>query len=93
MRRSAHRHPVVENAVIAAALILAAFVGRELWRRRPSAQEEAKPAELKVTRPAVPQPEATKRTETAVVGVAPIKLTRIQPGKPRQARVPAPKQN
>ncbi|MCM2303375.1 MAG: hypothetical protein NDJ72_01635 [Elusimicrobia bacterium] len=99
MRRRSKRHPVLETAVFAAALFLAAFVGRELWRRRgeaprpspePSAAE-LKPAPLNITYPPLPSAAASGRTETAVAGVPPLKLTRVQRRKPKPSVVPAPK--
>jgi hypothetical protein len=102
MRRRQHRHPYIETAVFAAALLLAAFIARELWSRRspsvppagtssaldPAAQH---PTVLHPTRPPLPPLVKTNRTEQAVTGVAPIKLTRVQRRKPKAAVVPAPK--
>lgn len=97
MRRRQHRHPVLEAAVFAAALLLAAFVGRELWRRRapdPSAaaaSSAAEPAALKPDKPALPSKNPSARTETAVIGAPSIKLSRVQRRKPKAAPVPVPK--
>lgn len=97
MRRRQHRHPALEAAVFAAALLLAAFVGRELWRRRaavPSAERPsgtAEPAVLNPAKPALPSGSPSARTETAVIGAPSIKLSRVQRRKPRAAPVPVPK--
>ena len=96
MRRRAQRHPAVETAVFAAALLLAAFIARELWLRRAataSAPEAAamRPAVLNPTFPPLPTAETGHHTETAVTSVAPIKLVRAQQRKSRPASVPAPK--
>ncbi len=94
MRR--HRHPALETAVFAAALLLSAFIARELWRRRPivsSPMERGK----RLTQPYgedMPLPKSfgqatpSHRTEQAVSGVAPIKLTRVQRRKPKAVPVP-----
>jgi len=96
MRRRPHRHPVLETAVFTAALLLAVFIGRELWRRRGPAPVVADPAAvepiaLHPTYPPLPAAAKTSRTETAVSGVAPIKLTRVQRRRPKSGVVPAPK--
>ncbi|MCR4294339.1 MAG: hypothetical protein NUW21_02300 [Elusimicrobia bacterium] len=94
MRRRRNRHPVLEAAVFAAAILLAGFVGRELWKRRvapapaPSVME---PAKLNLSYPPLPGTDLGGRTETAVTGVPPLKLTRVQRRKPRTAVVPPPK--
>lgn len=95
MRRQ-KRHPVLETAVFAAALLLSAFIARELWRRRFAAQPApetavVQPAVLNPARPSLPLAAPARRTEVAVTGVAPIKLTRVQRRKPKPAVVPAPK--
>jgi hypothetical protein len=94
MRRRAHRHPYVEAAVYAAALLLAAFIGRELWARRrvppPEEPGVVAPAVLTPTRPPLPG-STVKRTEQAVTAVAPIKLSRVRRLKPKTEPVPAPK--
>lgn len=95
MRKSSHRHPYVEAAVFGAALLLAAFIGRELWARRAPAD----PKEPVITTPIVLTPErlplpgkpTTGRTETAVTGAPPIKLSRVQRRRPKSAPVPAPR--
>lgn len=98
MRRSAHRHPYVEAAVFGAALLLAAFVGRELWVRRaagaasrPPEPSRTEPIALTPERPPLPLRPSERRTETAVTGAPPIKLTRVQRRKPKTAPVPAPR--
>lgn len=95
MRGRSKRHPVLETAVFAAALLLAAFIGRELWQRRapapPAEPEGMQPVALRPDRPALPSASEPKRTETAVTGVPPIKLTRVQRRKPTAPVVPAPK--
>jgi len=95
MRRRQHRHPAVETAVFAAALLLAAFIARELWVRRAAAAPEPEkvtmPAVLEISYPPLPQKATEQRTEQAVSGVAPIKLTRMQPRKQKLAPVPAPR--
>lgn len=98
MRRRRNRHPALEAAVFAAALLLAAFVGRELWLRRgalsATAAPEAsvmEPATLNPSYPALPGSETGGRTETAVTGVPPLKLTRVQRRKTKAAVVPPPK--
>lgn len=96
MRRRKHRHPALETAVFAAALLLAAFIGRELWLRRPAARPVPAAASvqalaLDVSFPPSPRAETARRTETAVTGVAPIKLTRVARPKPGTKTVPAPR--
>ncbi|MDD5302392.1 MAG: hypothetical protein PHS14_04710 [Elusimicrobia bacterium] len=96
MRRGQKRHPALEAAVFAAALLLSAFIARELWRRRSPAQPAPdtavmRPIELNLTRPPLPLEDSPRRTEAAVTGVAPIKLTRVQRRKPKPAAVPAPR--
>jgi hypothetical protein len=95
MRRGHNRHPALETAVFAAALLLAAFVGRELWLRRAAptpAEPQAAASDPVALRPAKPPiPSASGRTETAVTGVPPLKLTRVQRRKPKAAVVPLPK--
>lgn len=98
MRRRQNRHPALEAAVFAAALLLAAFVGRELWNRRraepPPAPPEAsvmEPAKLNPSFPPLPGVETGGRTETAVTGVPPLKLTRVQRRTRKSAVVPPPK--
>lgn len=94
MRRQ-HRHPYVEAAVFGAALLLAGFIARELWRRRPPPAPPAPPAPVDyrpVPLPPQPLPQAGPgRTESAVTGVPPIKLHRVlrRPGKTEP--VPAPR--
>jgi hypothetical protein len=94
MRRRSHRHPYIEAAVFGAALLLAAFIARELWARRqvrPSQEAEAMaPAVLTPTRPPLPG-STVKRTVQAVTAVAPIKLSRVRRVKPKAEPVPAPK--
>jgi hypothetical protein len=90
-----HRHPVVEAVVFAAALLLATFVGRELWRRRapevPVAPEPVLIHEAAIpTQMPLPPAAGIRRTETAVGMVPPIKLSRVQRRKPKTS-VPAPK--
>ena len=83
--------------MFAAALLLSAFIARELWHRRFAAQPpptaavpaERQPAVLNPTRPPQPVAASSRRTEVAVTGVASLKLTRVQRRKP--APVPAPK--
>ena len=95
MRRRSKRHPVLETAVFAAALLLSAFIARELWQRRTAAPSPVVP-ETSVKRAAplnityAPMPAPARRTEQAVTGVAPIKLTRVQRRKPKADPVPAP---
>ena len=98
MRRRAHRHPAIETAVFAAALLLAAFIARELWVRRsaplPPPVAEPAPAATAVRatlQPAIVLTRPVSRTERAVTAVAPIKLTRVQRRKPKGDVVPAPK--
>jgi hypothetical protein len=96
MRRRQHRHPALETAVFAAALLLSAFIARELWRRRatpaPAAETGRQGAiELNPTRPPLPSTTPGGRTEQAVTGVPPLKLSRLQPHKPKPEAVPAPK--
>lgn len=97
MRRRQHRHPALEAAVFAAALLLAAFVGRELWRRRGAAASaaasasSAQPVALDPAKPPLPSKNPAGRTETAVIAVPSIKLSRVQRRKPKTAPVPVPK--
>lgn len=98
MRRSRNRHPALEAAVFAAALLLAAFVGRELWSRRgpASAASAAGPSAMEPVKlnPSYPSPAVAVpggRTETAVKGVPPLKLTRVQRRGSKTAVVPPPK--
>ncbi|MBI2387017.1 MAG: hypothetical protein HYV14_13575 [Elusimicrobia bacterium] len=97
MRRRQHRHPALEAAVFAAALLLAAFVGRELWLRRAAAPSPeapsaaAEPAALNPDKPPLPSMTSPGRTETAVTAVPSIKLSRVQRRKPKPAAVPAPR--
>ncbi len=96
MRRRSKRHPVLETAVFAAALLLSAFIARELWQRRSAAPEPVvveapvrRAAPLNITY--APMPASARRTEQAVTGVAPIKLTRVERRKPKAEAVPAPR--
>ena len=81
-----------ENAVIGAALALAAFVGWKLWQRRPSAA----PAPLPLVQPAPPAapieleplPEAP-RARRAVGSAPPIKFGNGKAKRPKKT-VPAP---
>ncbi|MBI5246681.1 MAG: hypothetical protein HY923_05830 [Elusimicrobia bacterium] len=97
MRRGNHRHPVLEAAVFAAALLLAGFVGRELWRRRAPAPESAgfPVIEEHVAAIATPLPQSVskpvKQTETSVTHVPSIRLTRVQRRKQKNVAVPVPK--
>jgi len=98
MKRRSQRHPYVEAAVFAAALLLAAFIARELWARRqalpPVEDPPGKMQEtliLNPTRPPLPAPATGSRTEQAVSIVAPIKLSRVYRRKPKPSAVPAPK--
>ena len=95
MRSRQHRHPVLEAAVFAAALLLAAFVGRELWLRRAAAPSAASssavPVALDPAKPPLPSKDPSGRTETAVTAVPSIKLSRVQRRKPKTAPVPVPK--
>ena len=83
--------------MFAAALLLAGFVGRELWRRRaPEAAstgfpviEERAAAVPKAYMPPAGQPAG--RTETAVSAVPSIKLSRVQRSKSKKVSVPLPK--
>ena len=95
MTRRAHRHPALETAVFAAALLLAAFVARELWiRRAPAAPKSGPPAAgavpLNPERPPAPGAVPGGKTERAVTKVPALRLTRIQRPKPKPAAVPAP---
>lgn len=96
MRRRSQRHPALEIAVFAAALLLSAFIARELWLRRASGPKEPEaaamqPAVLNLSYPPLPVAETGHHTETAVTSVAPIKLSRVQRRKPKPEAVPAPK--
>ena len=104
MRGRQQRHPVLESAVFAAALLLSAFVARELWRRRPVTPDRAvgeavplaesvgKAVESNPYRPPLPAAASTHRTERAVTGGVPaIKLTRVQGRKHTFDAVPVPK--
>ncbi len=96
MSRRSHRHPYVEAAVFAAAAVLAAFIARELWLRRPPASPAAPPQPADIRAVALPprpalEPASQARTETAVTGVAPIKLTRVQRRPRKTEPVPAPR--
>jgi len=96
MRRRQHRHPALEAAVFAAALLLSAFIGRELWLRRAAPPSEpppalSGPASLNPGKPPLPSKSAGGRTETAVTAVPPVKLSRVQRRKPRNGPVPVPK--
>ena len=75
--------------------MLAAFIARELWMRRAAVYREPEavvvPAVLNPTFPPLPKVEKGHLTEVAVMSVAPIKLSRVQPRKPRPEPVPAPK--
>lgn len=96
MRKKDHRHPVLEAVVFAAALLLAGFVGRELWRRRQAAQPGPEmstvtgPVTPSAARPATPLPPRKGTTEESVTSVPPLKLSRIQPRRKKPV-VPAPK--
>jgi hypothetical protein len=98
----AKRHPVLEAGVIVAALLLAAFVGRELWKRRaaesaaaerPIEAPEASPGSIGVAaiaeRP--PAPSLEPRARAAVAVGLPFKATRVERPKPRRAAPPPPK--
>ncbi|MBI2787727.1 MAG: hypothetical protein HYX59_03500 [Elusimicrobia bacterium] len=96
MRRGKHRHPALEAAVFAAALLLSAFIGRELWLRRAAPPSEAPPAlpgpaALDPAKPPLPSKTVGGRTETAVIAVPSVKLSRVQRRKPKNAPVPVPK--
>ncbi len=97
MRRRQHRHPALEAAVFAAALLLFAFIGRELWRRRAAAPAAGQPSGAAVpvaldpAKPALPSKSSPGRTETAVIGAPSIKLSRVQRRKPKNAPVPVPR--
>ncbi len=100
MRKRSHRHPALETAVFAAALLLAAFVGRELWRRRtvmapPEVEAGPQtPAPLNPIRTTYFGPAPAPRTVTAVMVPSPIKLRRVKPAKARLSKhdtVPLPK--
>ena len=96
MRRRSQRHPAIETAVFAAALLLSAFIARELWLRRsasPSTPGSAalQPVMLNPTFPPLPTVEKGHQTEVAVTSVAPIKLSRVQRRKIKTEPVPAPK--
>ncbi len=97
MKRREHRHPALETAVFAAAILLFAFVARELWRRRPveavvpAKAAIAAPIELVPERPVVSAPtKAVSRTETSVKSVPSIKLTRVSRRRKTEP-VPVPK--
>ena len=82
--------------MFAAALLLAAFIVRELWSRRTPAPVEPEttatsPAALIPIRPPLPVPLKRVRTETSVRGVPSLKLTRIVPSKQKVVVVPLPK--
>lgn len=82
--------------MFAAALLMSAFIARELWHRRsPTLPERepaaAEPVALNPGRPPLPAMGTPRRTEVAVTGVAPIKLTRVQRRKPKPDAVPAPR--
>ncbi len=94
MRRGPGRHPALETAVFAAALLLSAFIARELWSRRRAALRAPEaaglqPAAPNLSRAPLPLEAGTRRTERAVTGVAPIKLVRARRRKPDV--VPAPR--
>ena len=95
--RRQHRHPIVETAVFAAAVLLAAFIARELWSRRGALRPDApaaqavRPVELNPTFPPLPVSSQSPRTETAVTGVPSIKLSRVQNRRPKPSAVPAPR--
>jgi hypothetical protein len=96
MRGRSNRHPLLETAVFAAALILAAFVARELWRRRSAVPESplsaAAPAATAAAEPMdPPASEAGSPTEKAVGGLAPLKRSPAGRRRPRPAVVPAPR--
>lgn len=92
--RRSQRHPVIESAVFVAAVLLAAFIARELWSRRqapvPAASSDIAPIALNPGRPPLPDIPGARRTEAAVTGVAPIKLTRVQRRKLKSVAVPLP---
>ena len=96
MRRR-KRHTAVEAAVFAAALILAAFIGREAWKRRaPAAAEPIQssvpvPAVLTPTFPPMPTGTNRPRTEMGVTAVPSLKLARVQRRPLKTVPVPAPK--
>lgn len=93
MRLRPRRRPALETAVFAAALVLAAFIARELWVRQSpvTVTTSVQPAALNPAFPPLPLTAPAHRTEHAVAGVASIKLTRVQRRKPKPAVVPAPK--
>lgn len=94
MRARRHRHPVLEAAVFAAVLLLAAFVGRELWKRRAAAlPPPVAPANepfMPTAIPAVPVRGAPVEsfTERGTSYVPGIRLSR--PPKPRRRRTTPP---
>lgn len=95
MRRR-ERHPVLEAAVFAAALLLAGFIARELWARRPQPApvepqaSSAVPVPLNPARPGVSKPIVQGPPERAAT-----KVGRIRGAKPgtrrRKTDVPPPK--
>lgn len=90
--RTRSRHPALETAVFAAALLLSAFVARELWRRHGSAPSAA-PAAVRPEPAPAPSPAAGGKVyamERAVTSVPSMRITRIERRKPRPAPVPAP---
>jgi hypothetical protein len=89
------RHPALEAGVIAAALLLAAFVGRELWRRR-SAPSAAPP--IAVAEPSAdaalqpgPTPMPEPKAEISVSGGVPFRAGRIVRVKRRADAPPPPR--
>ncbi len=96
MRRR-KRHGAVETAVFAAALILAAFIGREVWKRRAPAAAEPTQSSVPVAAvltpsfPPLPTGASRPRTETAVTSVPSLKLARVQRRPLKTVPVPAPK--
>lgn len=75
---------------------MAAFIARELWVRRSAAPPEpekavTRAAVLEITYPPLPQASPARRTEQAVTGIAPIKLSRVARRMPKSEAVPAPR--
>ncbi len=89
MIRGRDRHPAFEIAVFAAALLLAVFVARELWRRHQSAPPAAAAANPPAADPK-PSRVAIGTSERSVSSVPRVRLTRIERRKPKPRAVPAP---
>jgi|CXWL01.1.fsa_nt_gi hypothetical protein len=90
MTRRRGRHPAFEIAVFAAALLLAVFIGRELWRRGRSVPPPVAAADSEQADEPASSGVASGAPERSVSSVPRVRLTRIERRKPKPRAVPAP---